>query len=96
MPAGTTINGDGRFTPIHANVTDEGRDALAAFCADNGITISGLLQALCDLCVERYDTPDDPAHPLAVFVRAARHVDTSRRQRARKAKAVSKTKRRPK
>lgn len=83
----TNINEDGRFTPIHANVTQEGRDHLADFCAVHGITISGLLQAMCNDCSEWVDHEDDPAHPLGSFVLKARAVDTERRRRARAPKS---------
>lgn len=83
----TVINDDGRFTPIHANVTEQGRECLADFCAAHGITISGLLQAMCNDCTQWVDREEDPKHPLAWLVAKARAVDTERRKRARKPKS---------
>jgi hypothetical protein len=66
---------------IHCYVGDEEHIALTEFIEYHGISLSGLMVALCREVDEHH--PDDEDHPLGHLVKTARRVDADRRRRGR-------------
>lgn len=69
---------------LHAYVTDEAHDTWHGFAADQGISVSGLLEALAPELDFATETSDEPINArLRSIVMNARRVDAARRRRRR-------------
>lgn len=71
---------------LHAYVSDEAHDAWHDFAAENGVTVSGFLEALTPHLLAAADAADGDAVSLeaawADSIKGARAVDAQRRRRS--------------
>lgn len=66
---------------LHAYVSDEAHDAWHDFAAENGVTVSGLLEAMTSH-LEGQDPAASIGDAWQESIRAARQVDARRRRRS--------------
>lgn len=69
---------------VHAYLSDEAHEAWFQFSSENGVSVTGLLEALGLELAEELETTE-PDELRKHWVRAARRVDAARRRRGRNA-----------
>jgi uncharacterized protein YdbL (DUF1318 family) len=72
----------GQRRAIHAYISDEAHDAYNTFAEENGISVTGLIQALAEQLAEELETgqADEVWKPT---VKLARRIDATNRRRSR-------------
>lgn len=69
---------------LHAYVSDEAHDQWHGFAADQGVSVSAILEALApELDTEARPEPAELDARLDAVVKAARRIDSQRRRRRR-------------
>ena len=69
---------------LHAYVSDDAHDQWHGFAADQGVSVSAILEALApELDTEARPEPAELNERLASVVKAARRIDSQRRRRRR-------------
>jgi DNA polymerase III delta prime subunit len=69
---------------LHAYVSDAAHDHWHRFAADQGVSVSAVLEALAgELDTERAEAADPMRDRLDEVVRSARRIDAQRRRRTR-------------
>jgi len=68
---------------IHAYLSPEAHDAWHDFAAENGVSVSGLLEAIANEWAARQARGEQPLPDEERLVRTARRVDADRRRRKR-------------
>ncbi|MCB1251262.1 MAG: hypothetical protein KDB33_15115 [Acidimicrobiales bacterium] len=68
---------------IHAYLSDDAHEAWHEFAAENGVSVSGLLEAMGVRFAERLRDGEAADAELDALTRAARKVDAARRRRSR-------------
>lgn len=79
MPTQTTTATSSRRA-LHAYVSDDAHDAWHDFAAENGVTVSGLLEALTPMLAASQS--GDAGVAWEDSIKAARKVDARRRRRS--------------
>ena len=67
---------------LHAYLTPESHEAWHEFCAEHGVSVSGMLEAYGQR-LQELATGDGTADELDDLVRSARKIDAQRRRRRR-------------
>lgn len=67
---------------IHAYLTNEAHDTWHDFAAENGVSVSGLLEAISADWAERLSNPK-PTKETEALIKEARRIDAVRRRRGR-------------
>ncbi len=67
---------------IHAFLTPESHDAWHEFAADNGVSVSGLIEAMALDWGDRTEGDDYDLAEVEALSRPARRIDAQRRRRA--------------
>jgi hypothetical protein len=69
---------------LHAYVSDAAHDEWHSFAAEQGVSVSAVLEALAgELDADRREAASPLAERLDVVVKAARRIDAQRRRRTR-------------
>ncbi len=69
---------------LHAYVSDDAHDHWHDFCAEQGISVSALLEALAPaLDIEAVESKQPKSERLASLITEARKIDAARRRRRR-------------
>ncbi len=66
---------------IHAYLSPEAHDRWHDFAADEGVSVSGLLEAIAQDWKEQLDTGEDTPANVEQLAKVARKIDASRRRR---------------
>jgi len=67
---------------VHAYLSEQGKTALEVFSADNGVSVTGLLEALALELAEEIDEAGGVADGIREpWVKKARRIDAERRRR---------------
>lgn len=74
---------DSRRAAIHAYLSDEAHEAWHEFAAENGVSVSGLLEAMGKRFAQRLAEGEVTDDELDALTKAARRVDVERRRRSR-------------
>lgn len=70
---------------IHAYLSDEGKEAWEMLAFDNGVSLTGLLEAIAIDLLEEIKANDHDADGLRPgWVKTARRIDAERRKRGRR------------
>lgn len=67
---------------IHAYLTNEAHDSWHDFAAENGVSVSGLLEAIAQDWAEKLKS-NKPSKETEALIKEARRVDAVRRRRGR-------------
>jgi hypothetical protein len=66
---------------LHAYMSDAAHEAWHSFAADNGASVSGLLEAIGQNINEAMESGTEPAPFDAGLIKSARRIDAGRRRR---------------
>lgn len=80
----TTVSEDNGRKALHAYVSDDAHEQWHGFAAEQGVSVSAILEALApQLDLENDDEAKKLSEQLDTVVRSARKIDAQRRRRRR-------------